>query len=699
MGPRSRHRHTSEQDPAFFRSCGRSGGSGALVDACTRCRSTTPVRSTTTGASVRRCEAGSRSPDRGEPCAGWSPSSSASWPGWCCSPPAAGPAAAAGTSYVALGDSYSSGTGTRTYISDGTTCQRSVYAYPSLIATRNSLALNFRACSGAKTPTSPASSSAPLEQHHVLRDAHRGRQRRRVRQRPHRVRQALLGQQLQRGGRPGSVGHQHAAAGRPHHPVRGDQDARSAGQGGRRGLPADLQRRGLQPAHLVLPDRGGPPERHRRPAQRTIQAAVAGRGRADLQQPHGRPSSAMPSATTWSGSTGCPARRRSRSTRTAAATPPATTRWSARRSRARRPATTLSTSQAAVAVEQLAVQQRRYADRDRAIQPAVVTIPDLQSPEIERAAARAGVDLRSRASIDAADRRYAAEAGAGARSAVLAPAGAAHAGEGARGEVLGTRPGAGLTGRAAVGPEAQQGHRQHGADDARDHTGGHPLQRRSGRGAGGPPGAPAAHRRPRDRSGPGPGAYAGPNPAPLQPDTPHARNPVTTTAAAKAAAVTRAMPAIRSPGRIWVRLALAGPHRRQSRIGSGPGAGARPCRAPAHGSSPVSARQRPISHPWVRDDRDDRVDQLTRPGPVDPGGPPSGRLPGERGWWPTLVRSTSATPLVRGGPKWSTSGESRRSPADHGRWLLQIVGDVGREALQHLLVAAVVRPLPQAVAD
>ena len=57
--------------------------------------------------------------------------------------------------------------------------------------------------------------------------------------------------------------------------------------------------------------------------------------------------------------------------------------------------------------EQLAVQQRRYADRDRAIQPAVVTIPDLRSPEIERAAARAGVDLRSRASIDAADRRYA----------------------------------------------------------------------------------------------------------------------------------------------------------------------------------------------------------------------------------------------------------------------------------------------------
>ena len=60
------------------------------------------------------------------------------------------PAQAAAPAYVALGDSYSSGTGTRTYISDGTTCQRSVYAYPSLLASARGYALNFRACSGAK---------------------------------------------------------------------------------------------------------------------------------------------------------------------------------------------------------------------------------------------------------------------------------------------------------------------------------------------------------------------------------------------------------------------------------------------------------------------------------------------------------------------------------------------------------------------
>lgn len=59
-------------------------------------------------------------------------------------------ASAAAAPYVALGDSYSSGVGTRTYINDGTSCQRSVYAYPSLIAAAKGYALNFRACSGAK---------------------------------------------------------------------------------------------------------------------------------------------------------------------------------------------------------------------------------------------------------------------------------------------------------------------------------------------------------------------------------------------------------------------------------------------------------------------------------------------------------------------------------------------------------------------
>ena len=63
----------------------------------------------------------------------------------------AAPAQAAPLSYVALGDSYSSGVGTRAYIADGTSCQRSVYAYPSLLAAADGDSLTFRACSGATT--------------------------------------------------------------------------------------------------------------------------------------------------------------------------------------------------------------------------------------------------------------------------------------------------------------------------------------------------------------------------------------------------------------------------------------------------------------------------------------------------------------------------------------------------------------------
>jgi lysophospholipase L1-like esterase len=61
-----------------------------------------------------------------------------------------GAGTAAAELYVALGDSYSSGTGTRTYFDSG--CQKSVYAYPSLVDTqRPNTDLVFAACSGATT--------------------------------------------------------------------------------------------------------------------------------------------------------------------------------------------------------------------------------------------------------------------------------------------------------------------------------------------------------------------------------------------------------------------------------------------------------------------------------------------------------------------------------------------------------------------
>lgn len=62
-------------------------------------------------------------------------------------------AQAAAPAYVALGDSYSSGVGTRSYIDDGTSCQRSNYAYPKLVANQLGYALDFQACSGATVTT------------------------------------------------------------------------------------------------------------------------------------------------------------------------------------------------------------------------------------------------------------------------------------------------------------------------------------------------------------------------------------------------------------------------------------------------------------------------------------------------------------------------------------------------------------------
>ncbi|WP_163510289.1 SGNH/GDSL hydrolase family protein [Fodinicola acaciae] len=55
----------------------------------------------------------------------------------------AGPVQAA-TNYVALGDSYSSGTGAGT-------CGRTTTAYPAVYADKTGATLNFQACSGAKT--------------------------------------------------------------------------------------------------------------------------------------------------------------------------------------------------------------------------------------------------------------------------------------------------------------------------------------------------------------------------------------------------------------------------------------------------------------------------------------------------------------------------------------------------------------------
>lgn len=59
------------------------------------------------------------------------------------------PAQAASPSYVALGDSYASGVGSRTYYDASGSCYRSPYAYPEKVAAQIGADLTFKACSGA----------------------------------------------------------------------------------------------------------------------------------------------------------------------------------------------------------------------------------------------------------------------------------------------------------------------------------------------------------------------------------------------------------------------------------------------------------------------------------------------------------------------------------------------------------------------
>src|SRR5581483_1788829 len=61
-------------------------------------------------------------------------------------------AQAAAKQYVALGDSYAAGVGSRVFYSESGSCKRSPEAYAPKIASAKGYTLNFEACSGAKTP-------------------------------------------------------------------------------------------------------------------------------------------------------------------------------------------------------------------------------------------------------------------------------------------------------------------------------------------------------------------------------------------------------------------------------------------------------------------------------------------------------------------------------------------------------------------
>ena len=165
---------------------------------------------------------------------------------------------AAGPSYVALGDSYSSGTGTRTYLADGTSCQRSVYAYPSLIAAARTYSLNFRACSGAKVADVTNTQLSALSASTSYVTISVGGNDAGFAERAHHLRPAELAEQLQRRDRQGAGLHHHHPPGLGAHALRRDPQP---------GAPAPRwswsATRGSSTARTATPSPGSP--RARRP--------------------------------------------------------------------------------------------------------------------------------------------------------------------------------------------------------------------------------------------------------------------------------------------------------------------------------------------------------------------------------------------------------------------------------------------------
>jgi lysophospholipase L1-like esterase len=317
------------------------------------------------------------------------------------------PAHASGSIYVALGDSYSSGTGTQAYLDDGTSCQRSVYAYPSLVASSKGYLLNLRACSGATTrdvADLQLSALGPDTAYvsitvggndagfaNVLTECARpawtsncngaiDKARRIVTDElPARLR-ALYSSIRQRAPRARVV-----VAGYPR--VFNGEDCNaltwfSPAEEARLDSTADLLNSRIAAAASAAGfSFSNPVARYAGHAVCADAAWINGLSIpiTGSYHPNRRGHAYGYAPLIGAGLTGAPVTVNARTTQLATAS-------------AGRQATL----------------QRRYAARDRAIEPERFVLPDLRSARSRTAAARAGVDLRSRASIDRADRRVAA---------------------------------------------------------------------------------------------------------------------------------------------------------------------------------------------------------------------------------------------------------------------------------------------------
>ena len=316
------------------------------------------------------------------------------------------PAQAASPAYVALGDSYSSGTGTRTYLADGTTCQRSVYAYPSLIAAARTYSLNFRACSGAKVAdvTSTQLSALSASTSYVTISVGGN--------------DAGFADVLTTCAQPSWLSNCNGAIDRAQSYIT------TTLPGSVRSLYAAIRSRAVNAKVVVV---GYPrvfngedcnaltwfsPSEETRLNQTAdllnnrlaTQASAAGFTYADPTTAF--TGHAVCDSPEWLNGLSNPVSESYHPNRAGHASG-YTPLVSPRLTGAAVTATPTLLRSAASSGPAQARTQRTYAARDAAIQPETVRVPDLGTPRARRAAKAAGVDLASRASIDAADARYA----------------------------------------------------------------------------------------------------------------------------------------------------------------------------------------------------------------------------------------------------------------------------------------------------
>jgi lysophospholipase L1-like esterase len=319
----------------------------------------------------------------------------------------AAPAGAAAPSYVALGDSYSSGTGTRSYLADGTSCQRSVYAYPSLIASAKGYTLNFRACSGAKIADVTSTQLAALSAGTAYVTISVGGN------------DAGFADVLTTCAQPAWLSNCNGAVDRAQAYIRNTLPAALTT------LYSSIRARAPQAKVTVvgyprifngedcnLLTWFSPSEESRLNAtadlaNSTTAARASAAGFAFANPTSRFVGHAVCDGTEWLNGLSNPITESYHPNRTGHASgyTPTVSPFVTGATVAATPA--LMTA-ARASSDRLARQQRAYAAADRRIATEVVRTPDLTTPKARAAAARAGVDLASRASIDAADRLWAA---------------------------------------------------------------------------------------------------------------------------------------------------------------------------------------------------------------------------------------------------------------------------------------------------